>query len=136
MKCHFCIVCTITDHAAEIKRFCPDFSAEDFTCPICLEIVFKPMLTDPATIFSSACYACLMKIKPNHFSPRLALPNYPLRNQLNVFLGKAGLVQDYKVIPGGLGNPELEMFRDDTIQHTLLLQQAVNEFMEFLNDFE
>ena len=136
MKCHFCVLCTIQDHGAEIKKFCPDFSAEDFTCPVCLEIVFKPMLTD-SPIFNSTCHACLMKLQHNDFTPRLALPNYPLRNQLNVFLGRAGLKQDYKLIPLGVRyNPEFDTFREEALDHGRNLQEAVNDFMEFLNDIE
>lgn len=135
MKCHFCVLCTIQDHGVEIKKFCPDFSVEDFTCPVCLDIVYKPMLTD-SPIFNSTCYSCLLKLRHNDFTPRYALPNYPLRNQLNVFLGRAGLVQDFKIMPIAIRySHELTMFREDTLEQTRQLQAAVNDLMEFLHDF-
>lgn len=93
MICHFCDKCTYNqwiDHEEEIAKQCPEFSRDDYMCSICLGLVFQPMITD-CWQFRNVCKACVPKISLTTYGPKIILPNYPLRNQLNNFLEKVGL---------------------------------------------
>jgi len=97
MVCNFCDHCTsdnYVDHEIEIQAKCPDFSKDDYMCSVCYDLVFQPMITD-SVYFRVVCKECVPStVTDSPVSPKISFPNYPLRNQLNVFLLKCGLKID------------------------------------------
>ena len=143
MICHYCDECTaisFIDHEAIIKEKCPDFSIDDYTCTVCLSLLYQPMTTDSA-IYNTVCRACLVQIPMNDHSPTVAVANVPLRNQLNIFLRKAGYKEDDSVCV--TTPPYIFSSFDDVLNRRRpiagararvhAMRAAVAEFQQFLN---